>query len=161
MEIVQAETGQHLDDIRQLFAEYLEWVRTSLGIDLDYQGVQAELRGLPGKYAPPSGRLLLALDGSHAAGCVAVRPMEEGICELKRMYVRPQYRGQGLGRALGERAIVEARSAGYRLMRLDTHQDLSVARAIYTALGFHETGPYYSVPPDVLRLTVFMEKTLT
>jgi len=160
LDIVQVETLEHLDNIRQLFGEYFEWIRVDLGLDMGFQGVQAELMALPGKCAPPTGRLLLAVDGTQAAGCVAIRPMEEGACELKRMYIRPPYRGRGLGRALGQKAIDEARAMGYRLIRLDTHEDLDVARGLYASLGFRETGPYYDVPPDALRWTIFMEMPL-
>jgi putative acetyltransferase len=97
VEIVDVETPQHLEHIRQLFREYFRWVEDDLGFDIGYQGVEAELAALPGYYAPPKGCLLLALDGSEAAGCVALRPMEDGACELKRMYVRSGHRGQGSG----------------------------------------------------------------
>jgi GNAT superfamily N-acetyltransferase len=131
-----------------------------LGIDLGYQGVQAELASLPGYYAPPRGRLLLASDGVEAAGCVALRPIEEGACELKRMYVRPKYRGQGLGKALGQATIAEARQIGYRLIRLDTADFLSTARWIYSSLGFREANPYYEAPPEVRHVVIFMEMEL-
>jgi putative acetyltransferase len=160
IDIVQASSPEQMDAIRQLFVEYFEWIRVDLGIDMSYQGVEAELAALPGYFAPPRGRLLLALDDAQAAGCIALRPMEDGACEMKRMYVRPAFRQQGLGRSLGQAVIDEARAAGYRLMRLDTADSLITARRLYSSLGFHEVGPYYQVPPDVLRWTVFMEMPL-
>ena len=160
MRIIRVETPEHLESMRGLFKEYFQWVHDDLGIDLGYQGIAAELAALPGYYVPPKGRLLIALDGAQAAGCVALRPMEEGVCELKRMYVKPGYRNQGLGRALGQQAIDEARQIGYRLIRLDTAESLTTARKLYASLGFRERTPYYEVPPDVLRWTVFMEMPL-
>ena len=161
MEIIQAETAQHLQIIRDLFQEYFQWVHDGLGIDLGYQHVAAELAALPGYFAPPQGRLVLALEGAEPAGCVALRPMSDGACELKRMYVRPRFRGQGVGKALGQRMIDDARAIGYALIRLDTADSLTTARGLYTALGFRERSAYYEVPPDVLRWTIFMEMALT
>jgi len=160
MKIAPVESDQQLAQVRELFGEYFEWVRVDLGIDLGYQGVQAELAALPGYYAPPGGRLLLALDGAEPAGCVALRPMEEGACELKRMYIRPQYRGRGLGRAIGQAVIAEARQIGYRLMRLDTADFLTVPRSLYTSLGFREVAPYYDAPQDIGMTVIFMEMPL-
>ena len=160
MEIVDVETPEHIEHIRQLFSEYFRWVGDDLGFDIGYQEVDAEIAALPGYYAPPQGRLLLALDGSEAAGCVALRPMEDGACELKRMYVRSGHRGQGLGRVLGRAAIDSARRIGYRLIRLDTADSLTLARGLYASLGFRETTPYYEAPPHLLPILVFMEMSL-
>jgi putative acetyltransferase len=161
IDILQVTTPQQFSEIRQLFSEYFEWIRADLHLDMSYQNVQAELAALPGYYAPPRGRLLLARTGDAAAACVALRPMkDEGACELKRMYVRPPYRGQGLGRTLGERIIAEAKQIGYRLMRLDTHESLTNAITLYTSLGFHHRSAYFDVPPDVLSWCVFMEMPL-
>jgi len=160
VEIVDVETPQHLERVRQLFREYFRWVEFDLGFDIGYQGVEDELAALPGYYAPPNGCLLLALDGSEAVGCVALRPMEDGACELKRMYVRPGHRGQGLGRALGQAAIDSARQIGYRLIRLDTADSLTLARGLYASLGFRETTPYYEAPPHLFPILVFMEMSL-
>lgn len=100
-------------------------------------------------------------DAGGAVGCVALRPMQDdGVCELKRLYVRPAHRGEGIGRALTAKAIDEARALGYRLMRLDTGTFLDASRRLYASLGFVETAPYYDVPSDVLQVTVFMELRL-
>jgi putative acetyltransferase len=150
MNICQATTPQHMAVARALFEEYAAW----LGVDLCFQGFAAELDGLPGFYAPPQGRLLLALTGAEAAGCIALRPREEGICEMKRLFVRPSYRGHGLGKLLVERVVAEARGIGYRTMRLDTLPSMQAAIRLYESIGFGRCAPYYETP---LPETVFME----
>ncbi len=127
---------------RQLFREYAE----GLGIDLCFQDFEAELAGLPGKYAPPGGRLLLAWDGERAVGCVALRPVEGGACEMKRLYVQPAVRAQRLGRRLAERICTEAREAGYRRMCLDTLPTMAAAVRLYSSLGFRPVEPYVFNP---------------
>lgn len=128
--------------VRELIAEY----QVSLGVDLEFQGFSAELAGLPGTYAPPRGTLLLArLDGA-AVGCVAVRPIDDVVCEMKRLYVRPGGRGHGLGRTLAERAIAHARAAGFRRMLLDTLPTMGDAQALYGRLGFVDVPPYRDNP---------------
>ena len=139
--------------VRNLFVEYAE----NLGVDLCFQGFQEELDRLPGAYAPPDGRLLLAIDGDRAAGCVAIRKLGDGICEMKRLYVQPGHRGQGLGRRLAEAVIAEARAIGYRKMRLDSLTSLTEAAGLYRSLRFVEIPPYrYNPLPDA----VFMELLL-
>ena len=153
MRIIQAQTAAVLDAVRELFDEY----QGGLGVDLCFQGFAEELANLPGRYAPPGGRLLLALDGTHAAGCVALRALEEGICEMKRLFVRPAYRGQGLGCRLAMQIVNEAPALGYSLMRLDTLDTLDSAMRIYAGLGFQRRPPYYANPlPGV----VYWERAL-
>ncbi|HEU0038281.1 MAG TPA: GNAT family N-acetyltransferase, partial [Verrucomicrobiae bacterium] len=121
------------------------------------QDFERELTALPGRYAPPAGSLLLALDGTNAAGCAALRNIGDGICEMKRLYVRPAFRGKGLGRALASDIIAAARQIGYERMRLDTLSSMKEAIALYQSLGFRRIAPYYDNPN---RGAVFMELDL-
>jgi GNAT superfamily N-acetyltransferase len=143
IDLIPATMPEHIEQVRALFLEY----RRSLGFSLCFQSFEEELKDLPGAYAPPSGRLLLARSADHAAGCVALRELDTGICEMKRLYVRPDARGKGLGRLLVERVIAEARGAGYERMRLDTIASaMKDAIALYRRMGFQEIAPYSSVP---------------
>lgn len=138
-EIVSAEASSQIGQVRELFLEYGK----SLGFSLCFQSFDKELAGLPGDYAPPEGRLLLALLGSDLAGCVALHKLEPQICEMKRLYLRAQFRGKGIGRALAERVIREARAIGYTHMRLDTVEPMMRdAVGLYRRLGFKEIAPY-------------------
>lgn len=142
--------------VRELFLEYMD----SLGIDLSFQDVAAELAQLPGKYAPPRGAILIARDGAGSVqGCVALRPwLEPGTCEIKRLYVRPAARGQALGRRLAEAVIAAAARAGYVRVLLDTLASMKTARQLYVALGFRPVAPYYDNPlPDTLYMALELE----
>ena len=136
--IREAHYQPYLDEVRMLFEEY----EAELDFDLCFQGFQAELDGLPGTYAPPKGCLLLAEQEGRAAGCVALRRLEEGVCEMKRLYVPPAFRGHKIGRLLTESVIGQARGLGYAAMRLDTVPSMERARALYARLGFREIAPY-------------------
>ncbi len=139
----QAESAAQITQARELFLEYAQ----SLGFSLCFQNFDQELAGLPGDYAPPAGRLLLADYGGQLAGCVALHPLEPGVCEMKRLYLRPQFRGKGLGSALADRIITEARQIGYQRMRLDTVEPvMKDAVAMYRKLGFREIAPYCANP---------------
>jgi putative acetyltransferase len=154
------ETDADLEQIKSLFKEYFDWVDNVMGFDMTYQGVATELETLPGAYAQPGGCLLLAEVDGQAAGCVALRAREPGVCELKRMYVRPGYQGQGIGQALCERLIQEGKHRGYTLMRLDTERSLAAAQHIYHSFGFKDVSPYYDAPPEIGDRAVFMELLL-
>ena len=141
--IVQVTDDQiQIGQVRDLFIEYA----TSLGVSLCFQGFDREVADLPGAYGAPLGRLLLVQHNGQAAGCVALRPRETAICEMKRLYVRPTYRGAGLGRQLAEALIAEARKIGYARMRLDTLPSMASAAALYRSLGFAEIPAYYDNP---------------
>ena len=151
---LHAATATDLESVRTLFREYAD----SLGVNLDYQGFEEEVRDLPGKYAPPSGTLVLAFNDDELVGCVGVRPIDDEIAEMKRLYVRPGGRGLGLGRTLAEAAIRFATVTGYERMRLDTLPAMERAQELYRSLGFMPIDAYrYSAVPG----TVFLELVLT
>jgi len=153
LEIKEAQSSAQLDDLRTLFREYA----AALPIDLGYQHFEDELSSLPGAYSAPVGALWLAYGGALPAGCVAVRPLEPLVAEMKRLYVRPGWRGTGLGKKLAQKTIAFAKHAGYQKMRLDTLASMSRARTLYASLGFQEIPAYY---PSPIVETVFMELTL-
>lgn len=153
VEIRQATSAEEIEAARMLFQEYA----AALKIDLTYQGFADELASLPGCYAPPRGRLLVAWMGDEAAGCVALRPMADDACEMKRLYVRPKLRGGGIGKLLAEAIIAEARQIGYAVMRLDTVPKLEAATRLYESLGFARRDAYYESPVGE---TIFMEQVL-
>jgi GNAT superfamily N-acetyltransferase len=152
--VVQAHSPAHVETARELFLEYADW----LAVDLCFQGFDQELASLPGDYAPPRGRLLLALVDDRPAGCVALRPLAADTAELKRLYVRENWRGRGIGRWLVERVIDDARHIGYARIQLDSLPTMTSAAALYRSLGFVAREPYYDTP---LVHTVFMELLLS
>ncbi len=154
-ELIDADRMADVESVRRLFRAYADW----LGVDLRFQGFEQELASLPGCYAPPAGRLLLARVGAEAAGAVGLRPLEPGICEMKRLWVEPGFGGHGLGRALAERIIDDARQIGYAKMRLDTFPTrMAAAQHLYRSLGFREIPAYYHNPLDGV---VMLELELT
>lgn len=154
LRIRTATSTADLEAARKLFREYV----AALDFDLDFQDVEQELDALPGPYAPPSGAILLAEVEGEPVGVVAVQPLaDEGVCEMKRLYVRPDHRGEGIGRALGEAVLERARDLGYDVMRLDTVASMVPARRLYRSLGFDERPPYYDNPLDDV---VYMERAL-
>ena len=154
LKIIKAESSKQIEQARQLFKEYAAW----LEIDLCFQGFEKELAGLPGDYAAPDGRLLLAYDDDELAGCVALRKIDDSICEMKRLFVREKFRGAGLGRKLTNNIIKNARNIGYKRMRLDTLPGkMDKAIALYNELGFKEIDPYYNNP---VTGAMFMELSL-
>ena len=139
----QAKSPEQLATVRELLLEYAQ----SLGFRLCFQSFDDEIAGLPGDYVPPEGRLVLATSEGQAAGCVALHKLDDEVCEMKRLYVRPQFRGKGLGKALAERVINEARLIGYKRLRLDTVEPvMRTAVAMYRQLGFREIAPYRANP---------------
>jgi putative acetyltransferase len=141
--LIEATRLEHIEQVRTLFLEYAQ----SLGFSLCFQSFDQELKSLPGEYSPPAGRLLLLYHDSHAAGCVGLRNLEENVCEMKRLYVRPEFRGYGFGRDLVERVIAAAREIGYQRMRLDTIAPvMKDAVELYRRMGFREIPAYRTNP---------------
>lgn len=145
--VTPADTPAEVAETTRLFVEYAE----SLNFSLCFQGFDAEITDMPGRYAPPRGRLLLARVDGAAAGAVGLRPLDGNICEMKRLYVRPDFRRLGLGRRLAEAILARGREAGYGRMRLDTLASMTAAGALYHDLGFVEIAPYYDNPLDGVR----------
>ena len=153
LKIYPAIDRQHIEHFHQLFREYEKY----LGFDLCFQDFETELANLPGVYAPPEGCMLLAKYNNKIAGCVTLKKIGEGVCEMKRLYVRPDFRGKAIGRKLSEAIIAEARRIGYKKMRLDSLQRLKEAITLYRSMGFKEIKPYVFNPLDDV---VYMELEL-
>lgn len=154
LSVVQADSVGQIEETRELFREYSAW----LGVNLCFQNFEKELAELPGEYVPPGGRLLLAIENDQVAGCVALRQIGAGKGEMKRLYVRPEFRGKGLGRTLTEAIIEAARAIGYRRLRLDTLPGrMDQAIAMYRSLGFKDIERYYDNPYDT---AAYMELVL-
>jgi len=142
IELVKANTPAHMEKAREIFLRYAR----SLDFDLSFQGFAVELAGLPGDYAPPAGCLLLAMEDGETMGCVALRKIGEGICEMKRLFIGPEQRGKGIGLLLAEAVIQEAKRLGYDQMRLDTVPSMTSAISLYRSLGFREISSYCHNP---------------
>lgn len=152
--IRQAENEEDIESAGAIFREYEAW----LGLDLCFQGFEDELENLPGKYGPPAGRLYLASNDGEVAGCIALRALGPGICEMKRLFVREEFRGRQIGNLLIEKLIADAREIGYERMRLDTFPPkMGKAVQLYESYGFHEIPPYYNNPNEGV---LFMELAL-
>lgn len=168
IEIVEPRNEVELDAVRHLMRAFAGWARERYTREIDFVDryfdgdvFEAELRGLPGKYSRPKGRLLLALSEGRAAGCVALRDLGAGRCEMKRLYVDPASHGKGIGRALVKALVKEAKSAGYLAMRLDTGPGQIEAQNLYRSAGFRIISPYYDMPEELRSWLVFMELDLS
>lgn len=156
-DIRPARAADDLARVRELFLEY----QSALEVDLCFQGFERELAGLPGSYAPPDGRLLLAWAGPEPAGCVALRRQGADAAEIKRLYVRPAFRGRGLGAALARAAMAAASEAGYAKLVLDTLPQMAEAQALYRSLGFRDIAPYYANPvPGARYLGLYLDSRI-
>jgi GNAT superfamily N-acetyltransferase len=165
MEIVPATTGSHLDQVRELMQEFRDWdAEMSGGLGLDVEAMDrtfyADAFDLPGPYVPPDGRLLVAVEDGVVAGCGALRRLGPDVGEVARMFVRPQFRGRGLGRQMLDALVSEARMIGYARLRLATANFMTAAIGTYRAAGFGETEPYYDLPDGFGEITIFMELDL-
>jgi len=165
--ISEATTPDELNEVRKLMRAFVDWHRErhraeSSLIDQYFDPVmfEAELSALPGKFSRPNGRLLLARYQNRPAGCIALRDLDGGACEMKRMFVYPEYHGKGIGRSLAETIIMQAKEIGYSVMRLDTGARQIEAQTLYRDLGFRTTDPYYDLPADLRSWLVFMELDL-
>ncbi|MBW1697659.1 MAG: GNAT family N-acetyltransferase [Deltaproteobacteria bacterium] len=142
VKLVYVKTQIDLEHIKRLFLEYAG----SLEFDLHFQNFEAELRTLPGDYAPPAGCMVLAMDGDEAVGCVALRPLTQAVCEMKRLYVQPGSRGKGIGRMLADAVVCKAAGLGYTCMKLDTVSSMTEAKALYESMGFKQIEAYRHNP---------------
>ena len=164
---VRATTPEQLDAVRNLMRAFSEWhydrhgaYRDLIDQYLDGKAFEAELNGLPGKFGPPKGRLLVASTGSEFVGCVGLRDIGNGVCEMKRLFVLPQFQGRGAGRILVQAILGEARDLGFHMMRLDSGPNSVEAQDIYRKLGFSEIEPYYDVDDQMKDWLTFMELAL-
>lgn len=158
VEIIQAQAGKHLALAKSLFSEYGNWGQAQgIAFPEELQALREQIANLPDGFAPPDGRLLVAIYQGRAAGCVALRKLSDDVCEMKRLYVRTKFQRLGIGKALAEAIIEQARGIGYTRMRLDTVSSMKAARALYVSLGFKEIGAYRYNP---LEGATFMELTL-
>ena len=166
-DIVEAATAEQFDEVRSLIRDFVQWHRQTHFADIalidryfDPVAFEAELAGLPGKYGPPTGALLLASHEGQPAGCVAMHDIGDGAAEMKRMFVRPAFRGLGIGRTLADGIVAAARAAGYGRMRLDTSRNQIEAVGLYRRVGFKPIEPYYPLSDDLREWLVFYELEL-
>ena len=160
IKIVEVQTTAELTQVKDLFRAYFQFLAHDHGLDISYQGIEEELASLPGKFAPPDGRLIMAVLSGQAIGCAALRRIDEQVSELKRMFVLPQFRGQGVGKELARKLIEDAHTIGYKYIRLDTGNFLTAAIQLYESLGFQRIEPYYEVPQEIRKIAIFMELRL-
>ncbi|MCM3141055.1 GNAT family N-acetyltransferase [Brevibacillus sp. MER 51] len=153
LRLIHATEGNQYEQARELFMEYVD----SLGVDLSFQNIATELQNIPGEYAPPDGCILLALDDEQPAGCVALRKIDEQVCEMKRLYVKPEWKGRGVGKKLALAIMDDAKLRGYSFIRLDTLPTMEQAIQLYRSLGFYPIEPYRFNP---IEGTLYMEKKL-
>ncbi|WP_309139170.1 GNAT family N-acetyltransferase [Brevibacillus sp. RS1.1] len=153
LRLIHATEDDEYEQARELFLEYVD----SLGVDLSFQNIAIELQNIPGEYAPPDGCILLALDNEQPAGCVALRKIDEQVCEMKRLYVKPEWKGRGVGKKLALAIIDEAKFRGYSFIRLDTLPTMEQAIQLYRSLEFYPIEPYRFNP---IEGTLYMEKQL-
>jgi ribosomal protein S18 acetylase RimI-like enzyme len=165
--VVPAVSGAPLDEARALMRDFVAWQRIVFADHLevidgyfDAVAFDAELAGLPGKYAPPAGTLLLARVEGRSAGVVGLRALDDATCEMKRMFVRPEFHGRGVGRALARQLLADAKAAGYTRMRLDTSTRQIEAQRLYESLGFRKIAAYYTPPPGLKDWLVYFEREL-
>lgn len=165
--IQQAKTAEQFAEVTELMRSFIDWHYERHAADrhiidsyFDPEAFEAELKSLPGYFAPPRGRLLIAVEGDQTAGCVALRDLGSGICEMKRMFVYPSFHGRGVGQMLAEQVIREAREIGYVTMRLDTGPAQREAQGLYRKMGFEEIPPYYDLADDLRDWLIFMELDL-
>ena len=160
IKIINVQTASELMQVKDLFRAYFQFLAQEDGLDITNQGIEAELATLPGKFVPPEGRLIMAVSSEQAIGCAALRRIDEKVCELKRMFVLPQFRGQGIGKALARKLIEDARTMGYEYMRLDTGNFWTAAIQLYESLGFQRIEPSHEVPEELRKVSIFMELRL-
>ena len=160
IKIIEVQTATELEQVKDLFRAYFQFLVHVHDLEISEQALEEELASLPGKFAPPDGRLMMAIMSEEAIGCAALRRISEQVCELKRMFVLPQFRGQGAGKALANKLIEVARTIGYERIRLDTGDSWMAAIHLYESLGFQRIEPENEVPEDLRKISIFMELRL-
>ena len=160
MKIIQVSKDDDLADVRQLFREYCQWLAEVHGVIIDTDTVEKELRSLPGEYAPPKGRLIIAYQDDKPVGCGALKPLDEQVCVINRNYIKSAFRGKGYGKILVRRLIEDAKIIGYQRVRLETYSFMYAAQALYCSLGFRIIPNAQNTPHDKQKSTIIMEVVL-